>query len=233
MCDPVSIGLALAGAAASTGGQLIKGHEAADNNRRQIEARNAATNAELARQKGFQDQSGGIFDGILGKFAPGAQATGLTGNQAAATTAITGNQPLNVGSILTKGAAPQAAAAEGKTVADAFNLNNARGTALGNLTGYTQQGLGDTLNLADSGRNLGVVSNLSNASASLTPLDREVASNNAYRPPSGLGDILGFVGNVASGYAGRGMPTTSIFGGGAPAVPKPNVVPGTGLVGLY
>lgn len=211
MClDPLTLGAMAAGGI----GSAINASEANANRNAQIEARNKATNDELARQAAFQSQSGGIFDGILNRFQPPAQAAALGDAQTGATNFIHANNPMDVGSILTRGASPQAMAAENSGVASAFSRNAGRADALGKLTGYTNQGVGDALAMSESGRKLNTVSDASRGSVSLLPLARSAAEANAYRAPSGLGDLLGFAGNVGAFYSGRnGLPTRDIYAG--------------------
>lgn len=210
MCfDPITI----ASMVATGVGQAISGSEAAASRNAQIEARNRATRDEFGRQAGYQQQADDIFGNVFGTFAPGAQASGLDAAKTGATDFIRGNQPLDVGTIQTAGVDPRLAAFEGNSVAKAFGRNANRAGALGNLTGYGQQGAESALNLAESGRKLNTVSNFSRGSASLLPLERDAAGNNAYIPPSGLGDLLGFAGTLGSYNAGKGtLPTFNIFG---------------------
>lgn len=219
MCNPA----AALSIAASAGGQLINGMEASANNRRIIEARNAATQAELARQHGYQDQSGAIFDTQMGNWTPAVQGQRLNGAQTAATGFFNSTAPTaaNVGTIGFNDAGAASKAAEAKSIADAFTAANTRTDALGKLSGWDQLGFDNKVSLAGSGRQLGTISDLSSNSARVGDFEREVNGMNAYRPPSGLGDLLGFAGNLAGsgrlgGFGGGGgatsMPTSSMWG---------------------
>lgn len=209
MCSPAIAGMALGGV-----GQVVNGMEANANNRRIIEARNAATQAELKRQHEYQTQSGGIFDASLGNFAPAVQTQRLGDAQTAdrgflASNAPTADQVGNIG-FGDAGAASKAAAAQ--SLAQIFAANAARSDALGKLSGWDTLGFENKVGLAGSGRSLGTISNLSSNSARVGDLEREVAAENAYRPPSGLGSIIGFAGNMLAGRGGTSMPTFNLFG---------------------
>lgn len=210
--------------AASAAGAAINGSEAAANNKRMVEARNAATNAELTRQHGFQGQSGDIFSQALAKFGPQA-APALATNQDAATDKFMFNAPTaaQVGSIGTAGGSAAGAANEGRTIADAFTSNAKSAENLGNLTGYDTTNFNHGIDLAGSGRGLGTISDLSGNSARVGALEADVNANNAYRQPSGLGDLLGFAGTMGGYYGGRGMtmPTKA-------ALPAFRMAPGPG-----
>lgn len=204
MClDPltaVAIGL-------TAGGQLIKGSEDAANTRRMIKARNAATEAELARQKGFQQITGGIFDESVNQFMPGAQADRLAGGQEAANELFLGNSPTahDVGTIGPRTASDYVKGREAATVADAFTENMTRSGALADLTGWDNYSFDNKAGLNAAGLDLGVYGDLSANSARVSGLEQQTAFNNAWRQPSGLGDLLTFAGNVAGFGAGGGM----------------------------
>lgn len=218
MCmDPVSI----ATTAASGLGSLLNARETHDNNVRAIEARNAATEAELERQKGYQQQAGGIFDNVLSRFAPPAQVDSLVDNQTKAANFIRGNQPTDFGSIRLAGASQRSQDAEQGALADVFSRGAERADALGALEGYGQQGFSDDLAMSDASRRLGVVNDASRGSASLVDLERGVNAANSQKTPSGFGDLLSFVGNVGGFKAGEGT-LPNLFGGGTAKLPKIN-----------
>lgn len=212
MClDPaslISLGLGAAG-------QAISGSEAAANNKRMVEARNAATQAELDRQHAFQDQSTGVFNTALNTFSPDAQAASLAGNQGVARAFLASNGPTaaNVGTI---GIGPASAATgtnAARTIADAITKNTTNAENLGNLRGWDLTNQDNGITLAGSGRGIGTISDLAANSARVGQLEQTVNANNAYRPSSGLGDLLTFAGNYAAYKGGTGinMPTKSIF----------------------
>jgi hypothetical protein len=201
MCDPLTIlGLGLGAA-----GQVVSGSENAANTKRMINARNAATTAEVARQHGYQGQTGAIFDTSVGGFAPDAQAARLAGGQTDAGVLFSGNAPTmaDVGTIGTNLASDYTKGAEVKKIADVFARNTERTGNLADLTGWDNYGVANRAALNDAGLNLGVINDLSRNSAQVGNLEQQVNYNNAWRPPSGLGDLLTFAGN-ATGFAGGG-----------------------------
>jgi hypothetical protein len=217
MCfDP----LTLTAMALGAGGKAVSGFENDANNRRMIEARNAATRAELERQKGYQGQTSGIFNTSVGGFAPEAQQATLASGKADASALFSGNAPtaLNVGTIGTKTAGDYTKGAEAKTVADVFAGNAARSSSLANLTGWDNAGMSNRMNLNNAGMGMDVIRDFSRNSARVGGLEQQVNANNAWRPPSGLGDLLSFAGNAVGFGSGGGMtlPTNSAFGNGIP-----------------
>lgn len=201
MClDPVSLG-----AAALSGiGSMISGAEQARSDRAVVEARNKATEDEIARQQGYQQEAGGVFDGLLSQFGP-SRTDNLVENQTRAAEFFNSNTPQNFGGPIGAAGAPrQTGEAYDSALGGVFDRAAQRGTALGNLTGYGQQNFDTGLDISDAGRRIGTVQDLSRGSAGLVDLDRTVAGNNAYRPPSGLGDLFSFGGNLLGFKAGEG-----------------------------
>lgn len=227
MClDPITlgVGLALAGA-----GGAINSYETNRTQAKQIEARNAETMRELERQRQFQANSNATFDKTMGGFAPEAQAQSLADAQTTTAEGLRGNAPTKemVGAISTSGAPRVVKTNEDRTIADAFGKIDASNLALGKLAGYDQLAFGNKLNLNQSGRDLDLTSDLAKTSAAVSGLEQDAAYKNAFRPNSGLGDILQFAGSVASNQAGRGG---SLF---KTAAPKANVFNPMQIGALY
>lgn len=211
MCDPLT-GLALG---ASAAGGLISGNEANANAKRQQDARNAATMAELERQKKYGEQSRGQFDQSMNLYAPGAQDASLAKSQSDVGSILAGNAPTaeSVGSITTANAPKVVGATEGQKLGDVFSRIAQNNQNLGALKGYDQNTLANKIALNSTGRNIDVTGDLSKTSAGVNKLEQQAAYTNAYKPPSGIGELLSFGGNLGSYYAGGGKLGLPKFGG--------------------
>lgn len=211
MCDPVTLGtLAL-----SAAGAAVNGYEAHQNQVNTTNARNAATNAELARQKAYQATSAGAFNSAMGTFAPQSQATGLAGQQRTAADAFRNNAPTAamVGHIGTGSGPAITGTDESNRVASVFGANAAKDASLGALTGYTGQNLANNSNLTDLNQGLNTTANFAGQSANISQKEGAAAAGNAARTPSGLGDLLSFGGQLLG--SGR-LPMPSFGGAAAP-----------------
>lgn len=211
MCNP-----ALAATAALSGaGSLISGNEANANAKRQQEARNAATLAELERQKAYGAQSRGEFNTSMGLYAPGAQDASLAKSQGDVGSLLAGNAPTaeSVGSITTANAPKVVGATENSKLGDVFTRIAQNNTNLGALKGYDQNTLGNKVALNSTGRNIDMIGDFSKTSSAVNKSEQTAAYNNAYKPPSGIGELLSFGGNLGSYYAGSGKLGLPKFGG--------------------
>ncbi|MBO4228010.1 hypothetical protein [Bradyrhizobium neotropicale] len=211
MCDPLT-GAALA---ASAGGSLINGMEANDNANRVAAARNAATLAELQRQRVYGDQARGEFDKSMDLYAPGAQAASLAKAQGDIGSIIQGNAPTaeSVGSITTANAPKVVATTEGNKLGAVFSRIGQNAINLGNLKGYDQNTFNTNLGLAQTGRDIDRIGDFSKTSAAVNKMEQNAAATNAQKAPSGIGDLLSFAGNVGAYYGGGGKLGLPKFGG--------------------
>lgn len=210
MCDPMTA----AALAASAGGAVIAGNERADSLNAQVNARNAATQAELARSKVYGQESRGIFDKSVGNFTPEAQGAALSTGQQDAGKAFSANLPTNVGHITTANAPRVVGEAENTKVADTFTRLGSSAEKHGNLAGYDQQMFGNKVALADSGRHIDTIGDFAKTSAGVNQVEQRAAFNNATKPSSGIGELLQLGGQLGAYYGGRGggLPTNSLFG---------------------
>lgn len=211
MCDPMTA----AGIAASAGGALISGNEANANARRAQEARNAATQAELARSKVYGEKSRGEFDKSMGLYAPGAQEA----SRAAATdnigSVLTGNAPTaeQVGTLTTASAPRVVAEAENATLGDVFTRAGQSNINLANLKGYDQNTFDTNLNVNQQGRNIDQYGDFARVSAGVNQGEQRAAANNAKKTSSGIGELLSFAGGLGANAGGRGNMTIPGFSG--------------------
>lgn len=200
MCDPVSIGSLAVGAA----GSALNGYEQSQNAAAQINARNAATQAELQRQKGYGAQTQADFQKSLDVYAPGAQTQGLADSQGTVGDVLTRNTPANVGSITTAGAPRVVGESENSRLGDVFQTAADRNTNMAKLKGYDQQMFGNKLALGQNARDIDMTGDFAKVSSGVSGIEQRAAANNAVKPPSGLGSLLQFAGTVGANQAGRG-----------------------------
>lgn len=212
MCDPLTIG-SLAVSAAGAGLTAYEQNKTTGN---MIAARNAATRSELERNHGYQKEARSQFDRTADQFTPENQAQALASEKSSVADAFRSNAPTSAeaGSISTAGAPRVVADSANKSVADAFGRADKMNNALGNVAGWDQRFFKNNINLNDSARNLDLTSDFARTSAAVNGLEQTAAYNNAYKPPSGIGDILQFAGNVGAFKAGGGK--LPFFGNSAP-----------------
>lgn len=210
MCDPVSI----AGAALSAGGMMLNNREQAANIKRQTAARNAASEAELTRQRGYQQQGNEVFQGTLPKFTLPAQ-------EAARVQAEQKRSGVMQGAVTDQGeyaAAPASAETANKEidrkVAQGTQSARTEAASKARLGAWQDLNFGNRVGLASSARKMDTTADFARGSARLLPFEIESAQRNATKSPSGFGDLLQ-LGGLGLGVAG-GMGWNP-FGGGAPA----------------
>lgn len=197
MCDPV-IG---AGLALSAAGALANSREQASNAKRMSKASERAALREFDRQDDFQAEAGQVFDTTLDKFERPAQDQALADAtaQRVRTTQDAVDAPAGTPAA---GAAPTVVQGEiARKMVEAFQKARRGAGALGKLSARDDLEFDNRVALARSGGQLGDINSMSRGSASLLPYEQGVAANNAYRAPSGFGDMLQAAGSAA-GMAG-------------------------------
>jgi hypothetical protein len=210
MCDPISLGSLAVGAA----GSAINGYEASQNAAAQINARNAATQQEMERQKAYGEKTRGDFNKSLDIYSPGAQTQGLSDAQSTFGDVLTRNTPTNVGSITTTGAPRVVGDSENSRLAGVFQTAADRNTNLANLKGYDQQQFGNKIALNSNARDIDMTGDFAKVSSGVSGIEGRAAANNATRSPSGLGSLLQFAGTVGANQAGRGKLSLPTIGTG-------------------
>lgn len=218
MCDPISI----AALGASVGGTVINGQEANATAAAQANARNATTTAELGRQQAFGDQSRGLFNNSLDTFSNNSGPAGLTTSQAGSVNAFNANAPLpaNVGTITSPNAPAAVGNAENAKLADTFKTIGDRNAAHGALQGYDQNVFNNNVGIQNAGRKIDTISDISKTSAAVNKTEQQAAYGNAYRPPSGIGDVLKTAGTLGSFAAGGG----GMGSGGSTVIPSASFI---------
>lgn len=223
MCDPVTLG----SAAVATAGSIYSGKEASDNARRTSEARNAATMAEVERGKAYGEKSRGVFDTNLTAYDNQPQQ--LADAQRTTGAAIAGNAPTDVGMISSGNAPAIVAEREGARMADVFTRNAGLDQKLGNLKGYDASNLTNSLRNKQAGRDIDMIGDFAKTSSGVNAVEQRASAQNAFKPPSGIGEILQTAGKVGSFYGGKGS-----FKFGTPgAAAAPNFAPMTSAGAIY
>jgi hypothetical protein len=212
--------LGIASGIAGILGGMLRGRNQSDAEAEAIRARNAVTRAELDRQRRFGARAGGAFRDSLSGFDADTQAGRLDAGQNDAIGLLLANAPdaATVGPFGFGGSQPAVADAESKAVTDALAKGATDSTARGNLLGWGELNRENQSGLDKYGRRIDKISDFSRNSASLAELERAIAGNNTYRPPSTLADLLTFAGTVGGYRAGEGRslfnwPTPTLQGG--------------------
>lgn len=209
--------LAIGSGAVGILGQVLAGIDANKREAAAIKAGNRVTRKELHRQEGYQGQASDAFSSMLGEFAPDAVAGRLGTAQTGASDYLTAANPTaeQIGGVTNRFAQPQANTEQAKSLADVIGRQTGYAQNQGKLMGYGLADSGLGRNLADKGQTINMIGDFARGSASLTPLERTVAQNNAMGQASSLPDILNFLSQIGGYKAGGG----TLFGRPATAAP--------------
>lgn len=222
MCDPLA--LTIGSMALSAVGSGINSYESGQNERRQVEARNAAAAAEAQRQRQFQDESQRTFQQSVADQAPEANAQRLAQAQETRRDFATagGAQPLvQTGAPVAASAPPVVGGEIARKIAQAVGDANRSNVALSNLRGYDDAGQYGRFAMASANSSLADTASKAGGSASLLPLELRAAENNAYRSPSGIGDLFSALGKAGTVAGASGW--SPFGGGGSGSVPAASV----------
>jgi hypothetical protein len=199
MCDPVTLG---AGIAASAAGSYLTQNSNLNTAAKQAAAENGVLSEGI-------NQLNNIYAGTN---APAFQSavnavsnpTGLADAQAARTGTITGNMVKpDVNTIpLDPNAPPAVRAAYNSDLGSAFNFDTNAAKASGTLGGYGDEWFNSGLGEQAAARTIGAGNSIAEEDKSVIQPEQQLASIEAYKPPSIWGQILSGGGNLLGAYAG-------------------------------
>lgn len=209
MCfDPLSLALIAAGTAASTGGALYANNEANNNAEAQAQARMQELQKYQQKNAQYQKQAQDLLSNSIKGFDQPAQEQKLGNAQAERTQTI--SQALDKNATATtdvpiSGNAPQVVGDEiAKRAAAADSANQGAAAALGRLGGYGDAMFGNQNDLLNSGRNMDIINNFAKSDLEMLPYYQDFAQLRAYKPSSGIGQLLQGLGSVATAAGGSG-----------------------------
>ena len=210
MCDPtIAAGMAMSGL-----GQAYNSRQMSKNQGRMVDARNAATAAEMARQEGYQEEGSGYFDESLANFDKSKQDIGLANQGRVRGDKIEQQLSATNEYAPTTGSAPSVVNTEiARKINDAMKSGKKTARSLGNMGAFGDQQFNNRMALNNTNQTLGNLSNNANRSMSLLPLEQQVAANNASKSPNMIGDLLSMAGQGAAMYGMTGGDMFSGFGG--------------------
>lgn len=196
-----------AGTVASIAGTAVTANEANQNNTNIAEARNRVLRETQARNKIASDESRSLFAKRIADMAPENTQPQLATEQGQRTDTIQSN----IDEAPAIEALPEAAAAPkvvqtalGKRLAEAAEKATARSAAMGKLAGYGDFMQGQAISDEEAGRGIDTQANLIRGNMGILPALQDYAEISAYKPSSGLGEILSTLGSVAGMAAGSG-----------------------------
>jgi len=214
MCDPLTI----AGAALTLGSTFLSSRAA----KQQADARNKASQAELARQEGFKKQAADAFNASVGQFSRGAQDKQIQVIQDERNQGfqdVLDNADFGVSDLPLSESAPKIVGSSAATqLSDTLAKGRERARALANLGAFSESNFLNNIALGRTDQDLARFGSFSAGSQNLLPGELDVAN----RQGSGLAagaDILGALGTVASTAGAFGYNPFSSAATGTSALP--------------
>lgn len=200
MCDPVTLGIALA---ASAGGKAINDQ----NTLSKVGAANAVLGQKIGVLDNLGTQNEGTFNANLANYTPDAQAKDLADAQTARSNTAVGNisNPDQAGAndVPVAGDAPPVVKSTiAKRMLDTYDGAVSRAQAVGKLGGYTDAWFNNNLGNQGAGRNIGYTNDIAEGQKALIGPEQQMAMAATGNSP--LGSILQGTGNLMGFYAGNG-----------------------------
>lgn len=216
MCDLVSAGIA-----ATALGGAVSAWESNKYQKGVSSAYDAATKAEIDRQRQFQSQASATFGGALNSVAgtQGAEKDAAKTRNDYSQSLLAGGSAGAVPMLDSTGGDVRAVMDKEQRAAGEFSADKAGLAA--NLAGRGDVSLSNAINLNRSAGQLGEINSAARGSARLLPGEQQAAVAGVSQP-LGIGQILGSAGSLAAsaGFSGVGP---GIFGKVAAAAPTGGV----------
>jgi hypothetical protein len=203
MCDPLTIGLMLAGTAASVVGTGMQAKETIKNDARVAEARNQVLRDTMRKNKEHADANRAAFNTRIDQSEAQPAAQNLANAQTAQTEALTSNLGSTAVDTSLSGDAPQVVKSNlAKTLADAFAESKAKAQSMGKLGGYGANARDDAIADSALGSTINTNNDFVRGDLGIMPYLQDYAEIRARKPSSGLGSIISAFGKAAGSYAG-------------------------------
>lgn len=198
--------LLAASAALSAGGQMIASNEANRNAQAQANARMQALREHQAKQRQFADDNYKVMDARLAEdYSGDAAKNQLDEATEARTETIMNNMPEATTDVAISGTAPDIVKTEiAGRMADAFKSATDKARTLGQLGGYGDQWFNNNIGLMDSSRKIDTTNSFARQEAALLPSYQSLAEYQAFKPSSGVGQIMYGLGQIGASAAGAG-----------------------------
>ena len=199
--DPFTI--AAISAAASLGGNMITAAESNANAKRMAAARNEELRQFTEKQRKLDAMNTETFNDRMKDYSKEGQDQALDNAITARTETITDAQGIPTTDIALSGSAPAVVKGEiAKRMLDAFDESKAKAQALGKLSGFNDQWFSNNIGLTDTARKIKTNNAFASSNAAMLPGLQDLAEAGAYRPSSGLGQVLSGAGSLGGYYAG-------------------------------
>jgi hypothetical protein len=198
-----------AGSAVAAGGTMYASNEASKNAERAAAARNKVMDDTLKRTSDLAKDSRDIYKQREAQIAPEAAAASAEDATAARTATLEGAIPDSAPeAVPISGSAPTVVKSEiAQKLLDATGEAKSQARALGKVGGYGDAWFNQGLESGNTERNMSIPQNFIQGELGLMPYSQDFAEYRAYKPSSGIGEIMTGAGNVLASaggaYAGR------------------------------